>query len=60
MTKFRIQEGKGDRPGSKYYQVFIGGKTIGPVYSSLEAAEAYVKYLEQKQERSPDSTSPSP
>ena len=49
MSKYHIQEGGSTRnPKTRYFQVFVGGKTVGDPYRSKEDAQGYIKLLEER------------
>lgn len=50
MSKFRIQEGGNTtNPKTRYYQVVIGGKSVGEPYKTREEAQGYIKLLEDRE-----------
>ncbi|ORL55465.1 hypothetical protein B7H20_25495 [Pseudomonas aeruginosa] len=48
MSKYHIVEGSGSGTGRKYFQVFIGSKTIGDPCRTRQDAESYIQYLEKR------------
>lgn len=48
MSKYYIVEGSSTGTGRKYFQVFIGGMTIGDPSLTREEAEGLVQILEKR------------
>ncbi|MGX4728050.1 hypothetical protein [Pseudomonas corrugata] len=50
MSKYHILEGGSTRnPRTRYFQVFIGGKTVGDPYPTREQAQAHIERLEKRE-----------
>jgi len=49
MSKYHFLEGGSAKdPKTRYFQVFVGGKTVGDPFRTKEDAQAYIKLLEER------------